>query len=124
MFRNTTVFQIPSGSYRLRILAIGGGGGGCGGIKQGKGEGAEPVVNIIKLHGPETFDVIVGQGGKGARGHNEEATSNGMHTRFGTYVKANGGRGCTNDPLVRSFQTLKGIDLFRLSDIANGKHTH
>ena len=118
--KTSTTFTVPNGTFRLRVLAVGGGGGGCGGIKQGRGGSGELVVNIIQLSGPRTVNVSVGRGGLGARGHSDESDSDGTSSQFGDYVTATGGRGCTGDLTEHSLMEHRGIRLLRNIDIAKG----
>lgn len=102
------------------MLAVGGGGGGCGGIKHGIGESGSPAVNIIHVTGPKTVNVTIGRGGLGEKGHSVESVSNGLSSRFGNYVSALGGRGCTREDLAYSLVEVRGIRHLRLSKIATG----
>lgn len=99
---------------------VGGGGGGCGGIKQGKGGSGAVVVNIMQFTGPKTVNVSVGKGGLGAIGHSVKSGSDGKSSWFGDYVSAAGGRGCTSDMTEISLKKVKGIGLFRCNDITEG----
>lgn len=100
---------------------MGGGGGGCGGIKQGRGRSGIPVVNIIHVSGPKTVNVSIGGGGLGEKGHSVESVSNGLSTRFGNHVTALGGRGCTREGLGYSLMEARGIRHLRLSEVTTGK---
>lgn len=120
LLSNSTIFSIPNGTYRLRVLAVGGGGGGCGGIKQGRSRSGDPAVNIIHVSGPTTVNVSIGRGGQGAKGHSVESVSTGISSQFGNYVTALGGRGCTRDVLDYSLIQVKGIRHLRSSEITKG----
>lgn len=104
----------------MRVLAVGGGGGGCGGIKQGRGGSGEAVVNIIQLTGPKTVNVSVGKGGQGARGHTVKSDSNGTPSQFGNCLTAAGGQGCTRDLLEQSLMKLRGFRLLRNKYVTKG----
>lgn len=117
---NSTSFLVPNGTYRLRVLAVGGGGGGCGGIKQGRGRSGKPAVNIIHVSGPKAMNVSIGRGGQGEKGHSVESISNGLSSLFGDYVIALGGRGCTRESLVSLLRDVKGMRRLMLSKITTG----
>ena len=119
---NSTTFSVPNGTFRLRILALGGGGGGCGGIKQGRGESGDLVVNIIQISGPRTVNVSVGGGGLGVRGHTAYLSSEGMPSQFGDYVIAAGGHGCARNLREYSLMDYRGIQLLRKVDITKGNN--
>ena len=121
---NSTTFSVPNGTFRLRILALGGGGGGCGGIKQGRGESGDLVVNIIQISGPRTVNVSVGGGGLGVRGHTADINSEGMPSRFGDYVIAAGGHGCARNLREYSLMEYRGIQLLRNVDITKGNNSN
>ena len=99
---------------------MGGGGGGCGGIKQGISRSGDVVVNIVHVSGPAAINVSVGKGGLGAEGHNVESISNGISTHFGKYLTALGGRGCTRNDLGFSLNQLRGVRHLRMSKITKG----
>lgn len=120
---HSTSFFVPDGTYRLRVLAVGGGGGGCGGIKQGRGGSGELGVKIIQITGPKTVNVSVGRGGLGARGHTVESDSDGLTSQFGNYVSAAGGQGCRRDLKERSLRTRWGARLLRNSDVIKGNYS-
>ena len=121
---NSTTFSVPNGTFRLRILALGGGGGGCGGIKQGRGESGDLVVNIIQISGPRTVNVSVGRGGLGVRGHTADLNSDGMPSQFGDYVIAAGGHGCARNLREYSLMEYRGIQLLRNVDITKGNNNN
>ena len=121
---NSTTFSVPNGTFRLRILALGGGGGGCGGIKQGRGESGDLVVNIIQISGPRTVNVSVGGGGLGVRGHTAYLNSEGMPSQFGDYVIAAGGHGCARNLREYSLMDYRGIQLLRKVDITKGNNNN
>ena len=102
------------------MLAVGGGGGGCGGIKQGRGGSGKPSVNIIHVSGPKAVNISIGRGGRGEKGHSVESVSNGLSSWFSDYVIALGGRGCTRENLDSSLKDVKGIRHLRLSKITTG----
>lgn len=121
---NSTTFSVPNGTFRLRILALGGGGGGCGGIKQGRGESGDLVVNVIHISGPRTVNVSVGRGGLGVRGHTADLNSEGMPSQFGDYVIAAGGHGCARNLREYSLMEYRGIRLLRKVDITKGNNNN
>ena len=100
---------------------MGGGGGGCGGIKQGRSRSGNPAVNIIHVSGPKTVNVSVGRGGLGEKGHSVESASNGLQSQFGKYVTALGGRGCTREDLSYSLIQVRGVRHLQSSKITKGK---
>lgn len=100
---------------------MGGGGGGCGGIKQGRGESGNLAINIIHVSGPKTINVSIGRGGLGEKGHSVESVSNGLQSQFGNYVTAPGGRGCTRKVLGYSLVQVRGVRHLQLSKITEGK---
>lgn len=118
---NTTTFTVPNGTYRLRVLAVGGGGGGCGGIKQGRSRSGNLAVNIIHVSGPKTINVSIGRGGRGEKGHSVESVSNGLPSQFGNYVSVLGGRGCTREDLGYSLMQVRGVRRLQSSKITKGK---
>ena len=105
-------------------MALGGGGGGCGGIKQGRGESGDLVVDIIQISGPRTVNVSVGRGGLGVRGHTADINSEGMPSRFGDYVIAAGGHGCAMNLREYSLMEYRGIQLLRNVDITKGNNSN
>ena len=121
---NSTTFSVPNDTFRLRILALGGGGGGCGGIKQGRGESGDLMVNIIQISGPRTVNVSVGRGGLGVRGHTADLNSDGMPSQFGDYVIAAGGHGCARNLWKYSPMEYRGIQLLRKVDITKGNNNN
>ena len=121
---NSTTFSVPNGTFRLRILALGGGGGGCGGIKQGRGESGDLVVNIIQISGPRTVNVSIGRGGLGERGHTADLNSEGVPSQFGDYVIAAGGHGCARNLKEYSLMEYRGIQFHRKVEITKGNDTN
>lgn len=99
---------------------MGGGGGGCGGIKHGRSRSGNLAVNIIHVSGPETINVSIGRGGLGEKGHSVESVSNGLQSQFGKYVTALGGRGCTGEGLGYSLMQVRGIRHLQSSRITRG----
>ena len=99
---------------------MGGGGGGCGGIKQGRGGSGNLVINIMHVSGPKTINVSKGRGGLGERGHSVESVSNGLQSQFGNYVTALGGRGCTREVLDYSLVQVRGVRHLQSSKISKG----
>ena len=100
---------------------MGGGGGGCGGIKQGRGGSGNLAINIMHVSGPKTINVSIGRGGLGERGHSVESVSNGLQSQFGNYVTALGGRGCTREVLDYPLVQVRGVRHLQSSKITKGK---
>ena len=100
---------------------MGGGGGGCGGIKQGRGGGGHLKINIIHVSGPKTINASIGRGGLGEKGHSVESVSNGLQSQFGNHVTALGGSGCTREVLGYSLLQVRGVRHLQSSKITKGK---
>ena len=100
---------------------MGGGGGGCGGIKQGRSASGNLAVNIIHVSGPKTINVSIGRGGLGEKGHSVESVSNGLQSQFGDYLTALGGRGCTRDVLGYFLMQVRGVRHLQSSKITKGE---
>jgi hypothetical protein len=79
---NVTAYNdVPSWSNKIRILAIGAGGGGCGGYSAGgnaRGPGGGGAFFLYDVTGPlagSTISTFCGKGGSGAIYNNDNATS-------------------------------------------------
>ena len=120
MIEKDTNFTVPAGLYRLRILAVGGGGAGCGIMRLGQGKSGEPAIRINVVRGPTTIRVDVGRGGGQAKNDTVKRELRGQPTSFGNYVKAKGGNGCDDEGVMKSVEDLEGIDHFN-SNITQGK---
>lgn len=120
LFHNSTTFFVPNGTYRLRVLAVGGGGGGCGGIMNGLGRSGDVAVKIVHVSGPAAINVSVGLGGLGAEGHSVKSISNGGSSHFGNYFTVPGGPGCSKGKSEYNLSHLKGIRHLQMTKIAKG----
>lgn len=102
------------------MLAVGGGGGGCGGIKKGLGRSGDIAVKIVHVSGPAAINVSVGLGGLGAEGHSVKSISNGGSSHFGNYFTVPGGPGCSKGKSEYNLSHLKGIRHLQMTKIAKG----
>lgn len=95
IFTSSGTFTVPGGVTSVRVLCVGGGGGGASGHQGGGGSGYVSA-NTVSVTPGQTITVTVGQGGTGAQQVVSTNTIIGITpggaSSFGSLVTANGGQ--------------------------------
>ena len=92
---NNTWYK-PTGARQIRVLVIGGGGGGCGHTESGGAGGfAEKWIDVSSWSNGQAVSITCGSAGDGRNYH--QGCGTGGTSSFGSYVSASGGQGANTN---------------------------
>ncbi|XP_048578668.1 adhesion G protein-coupled receptor L1 isoform X2 [Nematostella vectensis] len=119
LYNESSVFHPDgNGDYLVRILTVGGGAGGCGGLSGPRpGQRGQISIDIKFIQGKTPINVTVGMGGAGSL---VGRYSGGGDSSFGGYAVASGALPCLPEFKKMPFYRNRGLQMFIWSSFTRG----